>query len=80
MALDCLAALLQHIDSCRFMLPLFKAVCSQLTATQGLSSHSRICVDSLEILSNDIRESVEVEPSEDSESDDDESVLLGTYC
>ncbi|XP_067933195.1 uncharacterized protein [Watersipora subatra] len=76
LALDCLASLLQHADSCRYILPLCKAICSQLSSSQDSCSQSRVCADSLEIMSNDIRESAELEPFDDSETDDEEAVLL----
>ena len=79
LALDCLASLLLHADSCRYILPLCKAVCSQLSTVQGSSSQSKACIDSLEIMSNDIRESMEIELAGESESDDEEAVLLGLY-
>jgi len=79
MALDCLAALLSHIDSSRYLLPVMKSVCSQLSNTQGNSNNTKLWTndDNLEILSNDIRESADTLPTDESESDDEESVLLG---
>lgn len=78
MALECLASLLSHIDSSRYMLPVMKSICSQLCNTQGSQSVKMWTGDdNLEILSNDIRESAEATPTDDSESDDEESVLLG---
>jgi len=77
MALDCLHELLQQRDSCRYILPLFKAVCSQLSAAQGTSHPGRTYIDGLEILSNDIKEYSEVDFSDNSESDSEESVIFG---
>ena len=79
MALDCLAALLSHPDSSRYLLPVMKSICSQLSNTQGYSNQNKLWSpdDNLEILSNDIRESAEAPPTDESESDDEESVLLG---
>lgn len=64
-------------DSSRFILPVLKTICSQHCESAATKS-DRKEAESLEILSNDIKESTEVLPSEESDTDEEDH-LIGKF-
>lgn len=66
--------MIQHKDSSRFILPVIKTICNQLSSGHEPSSKSRTDASSLEILSNDIKESEEAQTVEDSDTDDEDAL------
>jgi len=75
-ALDCVSVVMQQTDSSRFILPLLKALCSQISKepAEDRRPDSSTSAPGLEILSNDIRE---VTGLDESDSDEEEQVLQG---
>lgn len=77
--LDCLSILLGSSDSSRFILPVLKTICSQHVEFASTRCNRKE-TESLEILSNDIKESLEVLPSEESDTDEEDHLIGWFNC